>query len=190
MTETARIQRILDGDTRQFDALVHQHYRMVYAVAFRVLERPDLAEEATQDAFLRAFQRLKQFRGQGKFSSWLYRIAYTSALEILRKEKRVPAQPAEDLESLADGVQSTVNTALEKMQAESRAALIQQALTAIRPQEKLLIDLFYLKEQSVAEIAVLTGMQKGNIKVGLHRARKKLYRILYPLVKELRSIML
>ena len=86
--ERALIDRVINGDTEAFSPLVEEHQRMVYNLALRMLRDPQNAQDAAQDAFLKAFRSLPKFRGESSFSVWLYRLTSNVCLDMLRKEKR------------------------------------------------------------------------------------------------------
>ena len=107
------LQRASHGDTDAFNELVTRWERPIYALAYRVLGRDEDARDVCQEAFLRAFRGLKGFKGQAKFSSWLYRIDLNLCRDWLRRERRVgTVQPFEDYEigdrSMVDPINETV----------------------------------------------------------------------------------
>ncbi len=96
-TDEALVERATQGDTDAFNLLVQRWERPIYALAYRVLGRDEDARDVCQDAFMRAYRGLGRFKGQAKFSSWLYRIALNLCRDWLRKQRRVGfVQPPED----------------------------------------------------------------------------------------------
>ena len=175
-TDGELIRRIVAGDTGPFAILVERYQHMVYTLAVRMLRNPERAEEAAQDIFVKAYQALGGFRGTSKFSTWLYRIAYHRCLDEadrIRRELRYLGDSDPDRSQQADP--ETVWTRL--MDAE-RSALLEKALDGLPPDDRALLSLFYLQEQSLSEIAEITGKRPGTIKVGLFRARERLKEIL------------
>lgn len=133
---------------------------------------PEDAEELTQDTFMKAFRHLSDFNGKSSFSTWLYRIAYNTALSSLRK------QPNEVL-SVDDRLwnnltENEIDRALDE-EDEERIEQLQRALEKLTPDERALVTLFYEEDRPIAEICHILNQTEGNIKVKLYRIRKKLY---------------
>lgn len=142
------------------------------------------AEEVAQDSFLKAFKSIKQFKGNSKFSTWLYKIAYFTAINHLRKNKMLTAQV--DMSSF----ENDDKTAIEHLNIEDQKYYISQALEYLKPVERNLITLFYLEEFSNRDIQKVTGLTQSNIKVSLMRSRKKLYGIMKKMINgELETIL-
>lgn len=165
------IRRILAGDTQAYAELVRHHQRMVYTVCLRVLRNAEDAEEATQDSFVKAYQHLAAFGGNAKFSTWLYSIAYRTAISMGRK-RRMDTTAIEDMphhpaaERSAEGERSELRRVLDA------------ALAQLPPEDASILSFYHLEELSVEEIVTVTGLGASNVKVKLHRARKKLLEVL------------
>jgi len=182
-TEKELIFKVQKGDVRAFSDLVNLHKNMVYSLIYRMVKPSEDAEEVAQDTFLKAFKAIKQFEGKSKFSTWLYKIAYFTALNHLRKNKLLTC--AIDMRDFAESDSSV----LDDLNEEDQEKYIQKAMDYLKPIERNLITLFYLKEFSNKEIQEITGMSEVNIKSGLFRTRKKLFGILkYMLKDELETI--
>ncbi len=162
------ILRILSGDSRAFAVLVDQYQHMVYTVCMRVLRNPEDAQEAAQDAFVKAYRSLPGFTGGSKFSTWLYTIAYRSA--ISRGRQRRTATDALD-EQIHHPIAAALSDPMHK--ADVRHYL-GQALDQLTPEESTILSLHYLDELSVEEIVTITGLSTSNVKVRLFRSRKRL----------------
>ena len=179
--ENADIQHIVSelkrGKTDQFVLLVNEYKHMVFALCLKMTNSREDAEEIAQDTFVKAFQGIKGFKGKSKFSTWLYQIAYFSAIAHLRKQKR---NKTDDLEidvadNQADAFSNLVQT--------ERETKLKEAFTFLKPDERAIISLFYLDEFSIKEIAKITKLSESNIKVKVHRTKKKLHGILHTLLK-------
>ena len=135
-----------------------------------------LAEEITQDVFVKAFQSLSGFRGESKFSTWLYRVAYHKILDASASEKRKNAHRSPvGIENLSDGgMDSTWASLMEK----ERQEVLLKALGKLSTEENSLISLFYLQELSLKEIAEILDVNPSLVKVRLHRTREKLKKVL------------
>ena len=177
------IKRIRSGETDAFRVLVRQYKNMVYGLALKMCHSVEDAEDVTQDTFIKAYKSIAQFKGKSKFSTWLYQIGYFTAINQLRKQKYAVA---EHDEAVADEPDEGV---LNKLKTDDQRNLISRSLAYLKPDERAVITLFYLEEHSNDEIAEITKMSLSNVKVKIHRARKKLYGIMNDLMKnELTSL--
>lgn len=172
MDEKEIIKNVQQGNVQAFSKLVDRHKNMVYSLVLKMIGNTEDAEEVAQDTFLKAFKSIKQFKGQSKFSTWLYRITYFTAINYLRKNKMLTARI--DMSSFSNQDKSIV----EQLNQEDQKKYIKKALEYLKPIEKTLITLFYLDEFSNKEIEEITGLSQSNIKVTLLRTRKKLFGIM------------
>ncbi len=177
--DTWYIDKVLKGETQYFSYFVDKYKDIVYSIAFKVLRNREDAEEMAQESFVKAFKSLHTFKGNAKFSTWLYRITYNNCISEVRKKKlkfvstddvQIPAEPEE------------MN--LDGIPAENRAKYVKAALEKLPEDEYSLILLYYFEDKSVEEIGEITRMSESNVKVKLFRARKKLYTILNDMLKE------
>src|SRR6476469_6444786 len=116
-TDEELVARSIDGDTDSFNQLVLRWERPIYALAYRVIGREEEARDVVQETFLRAFRGIKNFRGQAKFSSWVYRIALNLCRDWIRRERRAPIQAA------PEGI-DLVELAAEQGPDEQRTAIV------------------------------------------------------------------
>jgi len=173
--ESRYIRQIVEGDTALFAWFVTIYKNAVFSIAFRMLENEQDAEEAVQDAFLQAFKALGSFRGDAKFSTWLYRIVVNIALARLKKMKN-RGHYAEI--EVAEELFEVIETGYRGLTAADQTKFINLALGRLSPEDRLLMALYYLEEQTLPEIEVITGISRENLKMRLHRARKKMYGVL------------
>lgn len=169
------ISRILAGEQRGYALLLRRYRDRVMTLALRLLGSRDDAEEAAQDAFIRAFRSLHGFEHRARFSTWLYRITYNVCVTRLSR-RRHEEQPL-DADDGFDPVDEDASGDAEVEQEELRRALA-DAINRLRPEYAGVITLFYLHEQSHEEIVAITGLPLGTVKNRLHRARQELRRIL------------
>jgi len=172
------IEKVQLGDYQAFGELVNRHKNMVYSLVLRMVPNQEDAEEVAQDSFIKAFKAIKQFKSKSKFSTWLYKIAYFTAINHLRKHKALNS-PIH-----FEKIESTDDSALDQLNTEDQKQYIDKAMTYLKPIERQLIALFYLEEFSNKEIAEITGLSQSNIKVSLMRSRKKLAGILNALLND------
>ena len=167
------IRRVLEGDTDAFGMLVDHYGSMVFQVVYRITDNREASEDLCQEAFIRAFRQLSQFKGDAAFSSWLYRIAWNLSMDHLDKARK---QTWVDINELTE----THNRSLPATEpfdtmdtAERRRALTRE-IERLAPPDRLLIELYYQEEKTVKEISWIMGLGESNVKIRLHRVRKKL----------------
>ena len=167
------IEKVLKGDTNAYADLVNKHKEMVFTIAVKILRNHEDAEEIAQDTFLKAFNALSNFKGDAKFSTWIYRIAYNTAISQSRKRKHEFAAINEEMidNYTTDKVSRSVNEFNEDEQINAINSLMEK----LPEEENLLLTLFYKNEKSIGDISEITGYTESNVKVKLYRLRKKMY---------------
>lgn len=176
LTDRDAIARVLNGEERAYEVLVDRYSHMVFTLAARMLRDRELAEETAQDIFVKAYQSLSGFRGTARFSTWLYTIAYHRILDVAAREKRHQSYRAD---GLPEGMPlRDLEDTWSQLMAGERRDLILRALEELPGDDRLLISLFYLQEQSLREIAAITGIRPGTVKVRLFRARERLREVI------------
>lgn len=168
-TDNSIIERILSGDKSGYRDLANRHKDYAFTVAYKIAGTREDAEEIAQDAFIQAFQALSTFNQEAKFTTWFYRIVFNAALMFKRKNRI----QTEDIELSQSAQFVPADTANELKMSEQRQ-YIQKALNHLSPDDVTMITLFYLKEQSLEEIAQVVGISAETVKVKLCRARKRL----------------
>lgn len=170
------IQRTLDGDQSAFTALVEKYQKGVHALVWQKIGDFHIAQEITQDAFLRAYQKLGTLKNHNLFSGWLYVIATNLCNEWLRK-KRLPMQSLETVDSKeVDQVAYTqyIEEQQEVDAKESRRELVRNLLKKLPESERTVITLYYLGEMTCESISEFLGVSQNTIKSRLSRARNRL----------------
>ena len=170
--EQALIQRARNGDQDAFAALVDEHQRYVYNLAWRVVKDENEALDLTQETFVRAWTALPNFKGQSQFRTWLYRITTNLCYNRLPNLRR-------SLNDLGDDVMEDIpesdsnNPAHEFESAETRSRLY-QAIDDLDANYKILVTLRYQNELSYEEIATTLNLPLGTVKNGIFRAKDQL----------------
>ncbi len=162
------------GDQDAFAQLVQRYQRRIFNLAFRILQQYDEASEITQETFLAAWQGLPSFRGDARFPTWLYRIAYNCSLKQLEQRKRERAlQAAIQAEQLLQhtGGSEYADAALE---ARERQSMVHEQLASLPAKYRVVLVLRHLQEMTYEEIAETLTMPIGTIKTHLFRARNLL----------------
>lgn len=175
------IEKTLQGNINAYGQLIQKHEKYAYTLAMRILKNREDAEEAAQDAFIKAYHSLKTFEGKSKFTTWLYKIVYNEAVGRLRKTKTYTIQ-LEEVEDLPVNSNDYLD-GLSSMQLEERKKIIQRGLDSMKPAESAALTLFYLDEQSIKEIEVIMGLTSSHVKILLHRGRKSLLDSLQKITK-------
>lgn len=176
MNEQELIQSILDGDTQAFSVLLKRHQRPIHALIRQIVPSREDAEELTQDVFVKAFRNLDSFKGGSSLSTWLYRIAWNTAVSATRKKRWV--YPEFDEDQFANLPDETVDEVLEKENDEAQLQRLEKAIERLNPEERALINLYYTESKPMAEVAVILNLSPENAKVKLHRTRKKIVLLL------------
>ena len=170
------IQQVLDGDQNAFTALVKKYQKQIHAFAWRQLGDFHLAEEITQDTFLKVYQQLWTLRDPNRFDAWLHAIVRNCCLGYLRKTQ----QPIESLDAMPEAEMESVsyNQYVEKQRDDiadkTRHEVVQHLLNKLSENEQTVITLHYLGDMRCEEIGKFLGVPLNTIKSRLHRARKRL----------------
>ncbi len=172
------IERVLKGDANAFEHLVHAYEKTVYNLALRTLGNREDAEDVTQEAFLKAYRSLDSFRGDSKFSVWLYRIVSNLCLDLLRSRQRKPVQSltVEDDDGeigeleISDEHFSPEKLLDRKLTRES----VQRGLSALPDDTRQILLLRELQGMSYEEIGQALDLEPGTVKSRIFRARKRL----------------
>lgn len=181
MNEKQVVDKIIAGDTSAFGYFVDQYQDMAVTIAYRLCGNRQDAEDIVQNAFVKAFHNLHTFRGTSKFTTWFYRIVYNTAITEIRRKKDTADI---DYVLLTEPTDSFVDwDAIKRIDREEKEKMLEEAMHKMPPDESLLLTLYYLEENSVKEIAEIVGLTDTNIKVKLHRARKRLATYLEPVMQ-------
>ena len=170
MNELALISRARDGDREAFGALVEQYRDNVYRLAYRMCGNAYDADEAAQEAFVAAWRALPNFRGEAKFSTWLYRLTTNAAIDVMRREKRHQTVGDGEMMELADDADSPQETVERTEQQET----VQKALATLSEEYREVLLLRYMEELDYAEIAEVLQLPSGTVKSRINRAKAAL----------------
>lgn len=175
LTDENYIEKTLKGDSNAFAFLIDKYKDMVFTLAIKMIKSREEAEEVSQDAFLKAYKYLPNFKGDSKFSTWLYKIAYNASLDAIKKKKS--EYNTITIDEITINYIASVETILDGIERKERAEIINNCLEQLAEDEKAILLFFYFKELSLKEIIEITSLSEANVKVKLHRARKKLLSI-------------
>ncbi|WP_439127706.1 RNA polymerase sigma factor [Polaribacter sp.] len=169
------IKKVINGNTNAFVHLVDSYKDMVFSLAYKMTKNKQEAEEISQDTFVKAFKNIRKFKGDSKFSTWLYRIAYHTSLDYIKKDKN--HKHTLEINEITLNQITSVNNILQGIERKERAKLVDNCLLKLPEDERSLLWMFYFDELNLKEIIEVTALSEANIKVKLHRARKKLLTI-------------
>ncbi|PWB23904.1 RNA polymerase sigma factor [Flavobacterium sp. HTF] len=170
------IDKVLQGETNAFAVLVDRYKDMIFTLGLKMVKNREEAEEVAQDTFIKIYNSLTKFKGESKFSTWIYKIAYNTCLDRLKKSKK------DDLNISIDEFSShfikTMDNALSALEDKERKQAIQNCLNLLPREDNFLLTLFYFEDQNLEEIGKVMNINANNVKVKLFRSRQKLATIL------------
>ena len=167
------LSSVLRGNQQAYAEIVKRYQSFVFTIALRYTPNREDAEEIAQDCFIKAYRSLADFRGDSKFSTWLYTIVTTTCLTFLRKKKLdVHSLDNEKVFEAADSVDSGFGA--NQVEQKSKVTMVNRAINLLSPDDAQIITLFYKGEQSLEEIGQAMGLEPNTVKVRLHRARQRL----------------
>lgn len=170
-SDSSLVDRARSGEVRAFQCLFERHARAAYAVCLRLLGDPALAEDAVQEAFLKAHRRLDQYDGRAAFGTWMHRIAANTAIEFLRR------RPQQEVADVDEALEATEDSGADPLAAMSQAQLVRgvgEALGQLTPLERSVFVLRHLEQRSLDEIARTLSSNANACKQAIFRAVRKL----------------
>jgi RNA polymerase sigma factor (sigma-70 family) len=175
-TETADmdvISQVLQGNHNAYATLVNRYNNLVFTIVLRYVKGREDAEEVAQDVFIKAYKALSSFKGDSKFSTWLYTVTTTTCITFLRKKKlEVHSLDNEKVFEVAD--QAGGGMSANQIEQKSKVNMVNEAIKMLSPDDAQVIMLFYKGEQTLDEMAKILGKEPNAVKVQLHRARARL----------------
>ena len=175
------IDKVLNNDVNAYASLVDMHKDMVFTIALKIVRNREDAEEIAQDVFVKAYQSLATFKKESKFSTWLYRIVYNTAISKTRKKNIETTNINYDI--VENYSEDDINDNLNRLDNNEQKTIINKVLKKLNPEDHLLVILYYFEEKSIDEISEIVNISQSNVKVKLFRIRKKLYGEIQYLIK-------
>ena len=187
-TDEYYIREILKGDSGSFSQLVDKYSHLAFSLSMKLLNQSEDAEEAAQDSFIKAYNSLSSFQNSSTFKTWFFRIVYNTSISRLRTRKNNEVK-IEDVK-ISDAEINDTENAIGQLNSEDRQKYLQIGLERLEPDEKALLNMYYFDDFSMDEISSITGLTVSNVKVKIHRSRKKLlYELRFVLKDEVISIL-
>ena len=171
LTDEELVSRSMGGDPESFNQLIRRWERPIYALAYRTIGREDDARDVVQETFLRAFRGLSGFKGQAKFSSWLYRITLNLCRDWMRRQRRTPVIATPDGVDLVElaGESETVETADAAVVRKDLSRAVARAMSALPEEQRAAIVLKEYHDLTFQEIADLLGCPLSTVKTRLYQ---------------------
>jgi RNA polymerase sigma-70 factor (ECF subfamily) len=177
-TDEELVARSQGGDLESFNELIVRWERPIYALAYRVIGREEDARDVCQDTFLRAYRALPGFKGQAKFSSWLYRIALNLCRDWIRRQRRAPvSQMPDDIDATELAAETEPTESIEDLVARRElSAIVEQAMAGLSEEQRTAIILKEYHGMTFQEIADLQGCPLSTVKTRLYQGLSQLRR--------------
>lgn len=166
--DAAQLARVAAGDHDAFNEIMRAHEDRVFAVCMRIMSDRELALDATQETFITAFRKARQFKGKSTFGTWVYRIAVNTCYDLLRKQKRRPSEPFPEHVDPAD------DAALEAVESAGIRPELQKALAALPIEYRSAVVLSDVEGMALPEAALVLGVPVGTVKSRVFRGRRLL----------------
>lgn len=170
------INQIKSGNSKAFAVLVERYKDLVFTLAFRMLKHREEAEEVSQDTFIKVYKSLEKFKGDSKFSTWIYKVAYNTCLDRIKRNKRQMSEVA--INEFTEHEVKTIDNALGRLEKNEQQQTIQDCLQRLSSEDSFLLTLYYFEDLSLEEMSKIVNIEPSTIKVKLFRSRKKLASIL------------
>lgn len=166
--DLVHVEKLIAGDTSAFRYFIRAYQDMAFTLAVSIVKDELIAQEVAQDAFMSAFKGIRSFNKRSAFKTWFYRIVVNAAFLALKRMKRDRSVPFEEYDT------EIPDDAGAEEHLEEQIELVNEAFKLMPPNEALILRLFYLEEESIKEVSNITGFTEANVKVMLHRARKRM----------------
>lgn len=158
----------IKGDKQALEFLLNKNRDIAFSIAFKYVKDETDAEDIVQDAFVKVFLNIEKFRNESAFSTWLFRIIYIESIRCLTSKKKLLYSRSVDYEDVE------YSDYIEVQEQETIKESVTLAMDILTENEYMIVSLYYLSEMNVTDIGKVTNQSKSNVKVKLHRARKKM----------------
>lgn len=165
------IKKLVKGDEKAFERLVRENQNRVYAVCLNMMKNPHDAQDAAQDAFVKAFRSIRSFKGESRIETWLTKIAVNTCLDMLRSRRETV--DIDEQYDLTDG-----NTPEIEFERGSRREAVREALSRLPAEFRAVVILKYVEDRSYEEIAEMLNINVNTVRTRLFRAREKIKKII------------
>ncbi|GAB4325199.1 MAG: RNA polymerase sigma factor [Bacteroidales bacterium] len=170
------IRLIQAGNTEAFRRLVDRYSGMLYTLVYRILQNREETEEVVQDSFLKAYRNLDRFEFRSGFATWIHRIAYNTAISRTRK-KKTEWLPADQF-IIDNHSEDDIFENLFSLNEDEKEKMVEWIFNQCNDEEKGLLNMYYISDLNIKQIAEITGLSESNVKIRLFRIRKRLAALL------------
>jgi RNA polymerase sigma-70 factor, ECF subfamily len=177
-TDASIIEAVRNGNADRFSELVLAHEQRLFSFMYLMLGNRQDAEDVTQDAFVKSFQKLDMFQGKCSFSTWLHRIAYRLAIDFLRKGATARKLSSASVDQNGDWLPSGDSGPAEEMEKRESQQLVRQAMSQLDDEQRAILSLREYQGMDYADIATTLEVAVGTVRSRLHRARLELRNLL------------
>jgi RNA polymerase sigma factor (sigma-70 family) len=171
LTDLEIIESVIKGNQSDYEIIIDRYKNKAFSLIKRMLKNEMEAEEVLQDCFIKAYDSLKNFRQESKFSTWFYRIVYNTTLTKLSNKKR---EIESKMSSVEDHFDLESDYDFKKSEKEDLSEFIKKMIDKLPENYSLVISMFYMNDMSCEEIGETLGTSVSNVKVILHRSRNAL----------------
>lgn len=178
--ELKLVKRAAEGDEGAFEKLFSENQKLIYNVALKITGNPDDAEDVAQEAFIKAYRNLASFRGESRFSGWLYRLCYNAAMDHIRKTRdpNLSSLTADDGSDAEIDVADPAPTPEESAERKETQRIVREAVAQLDEDKREILVMREFSGMSYTAIADALGIEEGTVKSRLSRARLALAEIL------------
>ncbi len=173
--EAHYLNEVLKGNTEAFSYFIKTYQNKAFGIAISIVKQEEDAKDIVQNSFITAYSSITKFRSDAKFSTWLYRIVVNASLQYIAQRKRNDTK--QEAVAVSESDKTSYNDVIKKLHTDDLKELVQHVFSKIPSKQALILQLFYIHELSISEIASVTNFAKPNIKVLLHRGRISFYEI-------------
>lgn len=174
MDDKFYIQKVIEGDTESFRFLIDRYKDKAFYVTYSIMRNEAFCDDIVQESFIKAFTKIKTYRGEASFSTWLMRIVVNESYKVLRRKKLELNHKIE----ISEINEIELNNSLKLIKEEEQKLYIDKTLKQMPQREALVLELFYLNDMSLKEMADVLNLKSDHVKVLLHRSRKQFFSIL------------
>ena len=179
------IKDVLNGNTSSFKFLIQAYQNHVFNIIYRVIQHRQDAEELAQDVFIKVYNSLSTFKSESKFSTWLYSIAYNTAISHQRKKKIIQMPLHEEILNIE--TEEEFFNDFEDVE-NLKHLHLPIALQKIPAEGQTIITMYYQQKLSISEISDITNISKSNVKIKLYRSRKLLRDYINEMIQPIKSV--
>lgn len=178
--ELRLVKRAAEGDEGAFEKLVIENEKLIYNVALKITGNPDDAEDVAQEAFIKAYRNLGSFRGESRFSGWLYRLCYNAAMDHIRKTRdpNLRSLTNDDGSDAELDVADPAPTPEESAERKETQRIVREAVNQLDGDKREILIMREFSGMSYTAIADALGIEEGTVKSRISRARASLAEIL------------